>query len=43
MGKSQMIILMLGIACLCIGIFRSEAAEVLQKATLVCLECIGLG
>jgi hypothetical protein len=41
--KSQILFLLFGVACLGIGIFRNEAAEVLQKATLVCLECIGLG
>ena len=27
---------------ICLGIFRGEAAAVLQKAIYICLECIGV-
>lgn len=33
----------LGALCLCIGIARGEAGEVLRKAINICLECIGIG
>jgi hypothetical protein len=32
-----------GIILICFGIFRGEAAIVLQRAILVCLECMGFG
>jgi hypothetical protein len=43
MKKSQIAILLLGLFCVCAGLFRNEAQEIFQKATLICLECIGLG
>ena len=36
-------ILALGIVLLVLGIYRGEPTEILQKAILVCLECIGIG
>ena len=38
-------VILIVIACIAIavGVFHGEARSVLQKATLICLECIGLG
>lgn len=36
-------LILLGVLTMILGILRSEAADVLRKATMVCLECIGLG
>ena len=33
----------LGAVLLALGVWRGEAAVVLQKAVLICMECIGLG
>ncbi|MBQ8894574.1 MAG: hypothetical protein IJ043_09260 [Clostridia bacterium] len=32
-----------GLVALIAGILRGEAADVLRKATMICLECIGIG
>lgn len=39
----QGILLIGGFATLGFGLWRGEAAVVLQKAVKVCLECIGIG
>lgn len=39
----QGILLLGGLASLGFGLWRGEAAAVLQKAVKVCLECIGIG
>lgn len=31
-----------GVMLILAGLARSEATEVMQKATMICLECIGL-
>ena len=39
----QIALLMAGIAMLCFGVWRGEAATVLSKAIKLCLECVGIG
>lgn len=40
---SQVVLLIAGIAMVCFGVMRGEAATVLGKAIRLCLECIGIG
>ncbi|WP_197018257.1 CD1871A family CXXC motif-containing protein [Treponema sp. C6A8] len=40
---ASVIILILGFAMIVAGIFRGEVLTVLNKATKICLECIGIG
>ena len=40
---SQALLLVVGIAMLCFGVWRGEAATVLSKAIKLCLECVGIG
>ena len=39
----QSLLLFAGIFMIIVGLFRNETHEVMQKAILVCLECIGIG
>ena len=39
----QATLLVVGIAMLCVGAWRGEAATVLSKAIKLCLECVGIG
>ncbi|HWQ58627.1 MAG TPA: CD1871A family CXXC motif-containing protein [Clostridia bacterium] len=36
-------LLLIGIAFVAVGVFRREYLDVLRKAALLCLECIGIG
>ncbi len=36
-------LMLVGLTALVLGVLRGEAADVLRKATMVCMECIGLG
>ena len=38
-----LVLLVAAVAAIIIGITKGEVFTVLQKATLICLECIGLG
>ena len=40
---AQAMLLVVGIAMLCFGAWRGEAATVLGKAIKLCLECVGIG
>ena len=40
---AQAMLLVVGIAMLCFGVCRREAATVLSKAIKLCLECVGIG
>ena len=42
-AATQAVLLVVGIAMLCFGVWRSEAAMVLSKAIKLCLECVGIG
>lgn len=35
--------LCVGIICLTIGIFENQLTDIMQKAIMICLECIGIG
>ena len=39
----SIILLVVGLVTLGIGVSNGEALVVLKKATVICLECIGLG
>ena len=39
----QAVLLVVGIAMLCFGVWRGETATVLSKAIKLCLECVGIG
>jgi hypothetical protein len=36
-------VLMLGIGLMLVGLYRQEAALILEKAITICLQCIGIG
>lgn len=37
------LLITLGVIAMVLGVYRGEAADVLRKATMICMECIGLG
>jgi len=39
----QLTLLAIGVCMMVLGILRGEAAEILRKAIVICLECIGIG
>ena len=39
----QAVLLVVGIAMLCFGVWRGEAATVLSNSIKLCLECVGIG
>ncbi len=39
----SVLLLCLGVALILAGIFRGEAETVFNKATRICMECIGIG
>ncbi len=39
----SLMLIAIGLVTLLAGISRGEAANVLRKATMICMECIGLG
>ncbi len=41
--KVNIILLFLFVALLIIGVFLGEVGTVIQKATAICLSCIGIG
>ena len=42
-AAAQAVLLIVGIAMLCFGAWRGEAAVVLSNAIKLCLECVGIG
>ena len=42
-NRAGLFLLMLAVAFIGFGMFRNEIATVYQKATAICLECIGIG
>jgi len=39
----QLSILTAGVILVVLGVIRGDALEILKKAVLVCMECIGIG
>ena len=42
-AAAQIVLLVAGIAMLCFGVWRGEAATVFGKAIKLCLVCVGIG
>ena len=43
MRKIQISIIIIAVAAIAFGFYRAETNSILQKAVMVCLECIGIG
>jgi hypothetical protein len=39
----QIFILSVGITMMTLGLLRGESLEILKKAIVICMECIGIG
>ena len=37
------VLIIFGAVLIALGVLREEPSEILRKATVVCLECIGIG
>lgn len=35
--------LCIGLVCLSIGLFNNQFTDIMRKAVMICLECIGIG
>ncbi len=42
-AKVQLILIIFSLLLILLGVFREESYVVLDKATRICLECIGIG
>jgi len=40
---TQLFLLFAGVILLALGLIQGDALEILKKAVLVCMECIGIG
>lgn len=42
-NRVSLLLVLLGLSCVAIGVWRGEVEVVLRKAVIICMECIGLG
>lgn len=42
-NRIALLLLLAGVVCVAIGVWRGEAETVFRKAVNICMECIGLG
>jgi hypothetical protein len=43
MRRIQFLLLLTAAASIAAGVYRGELADIFRKASLLCLECIGIG